>query len=227
MKLSVIIPVFNEKDTIYELLRQVAAVDLDKQIIVVDDGSKDGTRELLANMDQDGLMVVNHPQNQGKGAAVRTGLQQADGEVVVIQDADLEYDPHDFHAMMEQVLQQGAQVVYGSRLLKKDNPQGGFSFYWGGRLVTLATNLIYGSKLTDEPTCYKMFRSQVLADIAIESDGFEWEPEVTAKILKKGIRIAEVPISYKPRKVDQGKKIKALDGLKAIWALLKYRFRAN
>jgi dolichol-phosphate mannosyltransferase len=226
VKLSVIIPVYNEKDTIAELLHQVAAVELDKQIIVVDDGSQDGTREILAGMEQDGLTVVYHQHNQGKGAAVRTGLQRADGEVVVIQDADLEYDPLDFHVMMELVVEQGAQVVYGSRLLKKDNPQGGFSFYWGGRLVTLATNLIYGSKLTDEPTCYKMFRSRVLAGLNIESHGFEWEPEVTAKILKKGIRIAEVPISYKPRKVDQGKKIKALDGLKAVWALLKYRFRA-
>jgi glycosyltransferase involved in cell wall biosynthesis len=227
VKLSIIIPVFNEEETIAELLRKVDAVDLEKQVIVVDDGSQDGTREILAGMNNDGLTVVYHQQNQGKGAAVRTGLQKADGDVVVIQDADLEYDPYDFHAMMELVTGQGAQVVYGSRLLKKDNPQGGFSFYWGGRLVTLATNLIYGSKLTDEPTCYKMFRSNVLEGMDIESNGFEWEPEVTAKILKKGIRIDEVPISYRPRKVEQGKKIKALDGLKAIWALLKYRFRGN
>lgn len=227
MKLSVIIPVFNEKETIAELLRQVDAVDLEKQIIVVDDGSDDGTREILAGLERNGLILVFHRQNQGKGAAVRTGLQMVDGDVVVIQDADLEYDPHDFHSMLAVVLEQGGQVVYGSRLLKKDNPQGGFSFYWGGRLVTLATNLIYGSKLTDEPTCYKMFRSHVLEGMDIESNGFEWEPEVTAKILKKGIRIAEVPISYRPRKVEQGKKIKALDGLKAVWVLLKFRFRAN
>lgn len=225
MKLSIIIPVFNEISTIAELLRQVMAVDLDKQIIIVDDGSKDGTRELIREMNQDGLTIAFHPQNQGKGAAVRTGLRLVKGEVVVIQDADLEYDPQDFHAMVEAMTQKQAQVVYGSRILNRDNPQGRLSFYMGGRLVTVATNLIFGSRLTDEPTCYKMFRTEVLKEIVIESDGFEWEPEVTAKLLKKGIHIAEVPISYEPRPMDHGKKIKARDGVKALWTLLKYRLR--
>ena len=225
MKLSIIIPVFNEKNTIAELLRQVIAVDLDKQIIIVDDGSKDGTRELIKEMNQDGLTIAFHQKNQGKGAAVRTGLQLVKGEVVVIQDADLEDDPQDSHAMIEAMTQKQAQVIYGSRILNKENPQGHLSFYMGGRLVTVATNLIFGSKLTDEPTCYKMFRTEVLEDIDIESDGFEWEPEITAKILKKGIPIEEVPISYEPRPVDHGKKIKARDGIKALWTLLKYRLR--
>jgi dolichol-phosphate mannosyltransferase len=225
VKLSVIIPVYNERDTIIQLLNRVEAVNLDKQIIVVDDGSTDSTKELLNAQSFESIDLIFHEQNQGKGAAVRSGLQAARGEVVVIQDADLEYDPRDFQAMLELMRSQNAQVVYGSRILKQDNPQGGLPFYLGGRLVTLVTNLLYGSRLTDEPTCYKMFRREVLADLAIESDGFDWEPEVTAKILKKGIRIWEVPISYNPRKVEQGKKIKARDGLKALWTLLKHRLR--
>jgi dolichol-phosphate mannosyltransferase len=223
VKLSVIIPAFNEKGTIAELLRRVTALDLDKQIIVVDDGSSDGTREILREIDREDVIVAFHEKNQGKGAAVRTGFKLVDGDVAVIQDADLEYDPHDLLSMLAAMIDGKAQVVYGSRILRQDNPHGGLPFHLGGRLVTVATNLLFGSKLTDEPTCYKMFRTEVLQDICIESDGFEWEPEVTAKILTKGIRIIEVPISYKPRSVARGKKIKPVDGIKAIWTLLKYR----
>lgn len=223
MKLSVIIPAFNEKGTIAELLRRVRALDLDMQIIIVDDGSSDGTREILREMEREDLIVAFHEKNQGKGAAVRTGFQLVDGDVAVIQDADLEYDPHDLLSMLAAMIDGNARVVYGSRILRQDNPHGGLPFHLGGRLVTMATNLLFGSRLTDEPTCYKMFRTEVLQDVGIESDGFEWEPEVTAKILKKGIRIIEVPISYKPRSVSGGKKIKPVDGIKAVWTLLKYR----
>ncbi len=225
MRLSVIIPAFNEKANIEEVLRRLGSVGLEMQVIVVDDGSTDGTRELLEGWREYELLVVSHSRNRGKGAAVRTGLAHATGDIVVIQDADLEYDPQDFHAMLEPIRRQGAQVVYGSRILNADNPRGGLRFYAGGRLVTLATNLLYGCRLTDEPTCYKMFRSDVLRRISIESDGFEWEPEVTAKILKQGIRIVEVPISYAPRSVAEGKKIKARDGALALWTLLRQRWR--
>jgi dolichol-phosphate mannosyltransferase len=226
VKLSVIMPVYNERGTIEEILRRVCAAALDKEIIVVDDGSSDGTRQYLAGLDEEGIKVVFHARNRGKGGAVRTGLAHATGEVVIIQDADLEYDPGDYPALLEPIRQGQAQVVYGSRLLGPGRAHSSAAFYWGGRLITLATNILFNSRLTDEPTCYKVFKREVLESIAFISDGFEWEPEVTAKLLRRGVRITEVPISYHPRKKDQGKKIKPLDGLKALTTLLRYRFLA-
>ena len=224
MKLSVIIPAYNEIGTIEKILGRVAAVPLDKEIVVVDDGSTDGTRQLLAGLNLPGLRVFFHEKNQGKGGAVVTGFAQAQGDILLIQDADLEYDPEDYPALVEPILSGRAQVVYGSRLLKKDNPRGSWSFYLGGLVVTLATNLIYQTWLTDEPTCYKVFTRQVIQDLTIEGKGFDWEPEITAKILRKGIKIVEVPIAYHPRPLEEGKKIRPWDGLEALWTLLRWRF---
>ena len=226
MKLSVIIPAYNEVKTIRQVLDQVRELELDLEIVVVDDGSTDGTRDILNELQGPGLQVVFHKNNQGKGAAIRTGLTHCQGEVVIIQDADLEYDPSDYYALLKPFEDPACQVVYGSRILKKDNPQGGFKFYVGGRLVTLATNLLFFSRLTDEPTCYKLFRRDLIAGISLKGNGFELEPEITAKILRRGIKIHEIPISYNPRGILEGKKINAKDGLLALWTLLRYRFTA-
>ncbi len=224
MKVSVIIPVLNERQTILQVLERVAAVPVEKEIIVVDDGSSDGTWDLLAGRKD--ITLLRHPRNRGKGAAVRTGLGHATGDIVLIQDADLEYDPEEYPRLIAPITQGRARVVYGSRLLGGNNPRSSQAFYWGGRLVTMATNLLYGSRLTDEPTCYKVFASEVIKSLPFEGDGFEWEPEITARILKRGITIFEVPISYHPRRPDQGKKIRPWDGIKAILTLLRWRFRS-
>jgi len=224
LKLSVIIPVYNERDTIEEILARVQAVDVDKEIIVVDDGSKDGTRQVLSGQATDEITVVFHDHNRGKSAAIRTGLAHATGDVIVIQDADLEYDPEDFLAMLRPIQDGRAQVVYGRRTLSKENPRSAWRFYLGARFLTFLTNLLYRADISDEATCYKMFRADVLKSIRLTSNRFEFCPEVTAKVRKRGIRIHEVPISYYPRKVHEGKKIGWRDGLEAIWTLVKYRF---
>ena len=223
MKLSVIIPVYNEAATIRELLARVRAVDMDKEIIIVDDGSSDGTREILEELEEPGLQVILHKTNQGKGGAIRTALPLCSGDVIIIQDADLEYDPNDYHALVEPVASGRCRVVYGSRILKKDNPRGGLMFYLGGRLVSLFTNLLFGSKLTDEATCYKVFERSTIQGMELTRSGFDLEPEITAKILRQGIKIHEVPISYNPRSLEEGKKINAKDGIITLWCLLRYR----
>lgn len=224
MKLSIIIPVYNEESTIEKLLNKVRSVkifDVEKEIIVVNDGSTDKTADILKK--QKDLKIIHHKKNQGKGAAFKTGVKHSTGDIIIVQDADLEYDLEDIKLCVEPILKNQAKIVYGSRELnKKNRAHSGFLFFLGGRLVTIITNLLYGSHLTDEPTCYKCFDAKLLKSIKINGNGFEWEPEITAKILKKGIEIREVPISYFPRK--QGKKIKYKDGLKAIWTLIKYRF---
>lgn len=227
MTLSVIIPCFNECSTILPLLARVRNVDLPKEIIVVDDGSSDGTREILSSLNGDAsdLRVLFHDRNRGKGAAVRTGLEQATGEIVIIQDADLEYDPNDYHAIIAPIVEGRAQVVYGSRNVRR-NRSSYLIFYWGGRLLTLVANMLYGARLTDEATCYKAFRRPILEGLQLESNGFELCSELTAKVLRSGHAIREVPISYHPRSREQGKKITARDGALGIWTLLKYRFRA-
>ena len=222
LRLSVIIPVYNEVTLIEESLRRVRAVELPLEVIVVDDGSTDGTRELLPTLAGIDRLIL-HDRNRGKGSAIRTGLEAVTGDVVVIQDADLEYDPRDFIPMLEKIEREGAQVVYGSRILGP-SPRGYLTFYLGGRLLSLLTNVLYGTSITDEPTCYKMFRREVLAGIPLECDGFEFCPEVTAKVVRRGFRIVEVPIRYYPRGVSEGKKIRARDGWIAIWTLIRLRF---
>jgi glycosyltransferase involved in cell wall biosynthesis len=224
MKLSVIVPVFNEKDTIQEILQQVRAVNLAHEIIVVDDGSTDGTRDLLkCEADQPGTIVIYHDHNQGKGAAVRSGFDRATGDILLIQDADLEYDPRDYPMLIRPIEEKRVKVVYGSRFL---GPRKAMMFWHmlGNKFLTLLTNVLYNAILSDMETCYKVFRADVIKGIPLRSRRFEFEPEITAKVLKRGHRIFEVPISYYGREYSEGKKISWRDGPKAMWTLIKYRF---
>lgn len=226
MKLSIIIPVFNEKNTIKQILEKVESVDLgnmEKEIIIVDDGSTDGTKEILSNL-QKNYKIIYHNKNMGKGAAIRSGIKEATGDIITIQDADLEYDPNDYKKLVQPIIENKASVVYGSRILNKDNKYVSLIYGWGGKLVTAFANWLYWTNLTDEPTCYKVFRADVLKNLDLKCRGFEFCPEVTAKTLKAGHKILEIPISYNPRSTKQGKKIKYRDGLIAIWTLLKYKF---
>ena len=222
MKLSVIIPVYNEKSTIIKIIERVKDVPIEKEIIVVDDGSTDGTRETLHNLHSPDLKIILKEKNEGKGAAIREGLKYLTGDVVVIQDADLEYNPEDWIKMLKIMEGEKAEVVYGSRVLGKGE-KSSIAFYLGGRFLSLLTNFLYRTRITDEPTCYKMFRTDLIKSIELKCKGFEFCPEVTAKIARKGYKIYEVPVSYKPRKIKEGKKIRWKDGLVAIYTLLKYR----
>lgn len=223
MKLSVIIPAYNEKATIRELLERVRAVDIDKEIIIVDDCSTDGTQDILQEEKDKGEKVFFHQKNMGKGAALRTGLQQVSGDYVIIQDADLEYDPRDYQCLLQPLIEGKAEVVYGSRFSTEQKDK--LSLHWfGNKLLTALTNLLYHSNISDMETCYKVWKADIIKNIPIKSNRFNFEPEITAKIGKRGIRIYEVPISYLGRKHYQGKKIKWVDGLSAVWALIKYRF---
>lgn len=223
MKLSILIPVFNERATILEIIKRVQAVPFEKEIIVVDDGSTDGTRELLPQVEQQGAIVLYHERNQGKGAAIQTALQRATGDIIVIQDADLEYDPRDYKHLVEPIVEGRAKVVYGSRFL---GPRMAM-FFWhmiANKMLTLMTNVLYDAILSDMETGYKAFRADVIKNVRLRSRRFDFEPEVTAKILKQRIRIFEVPISYYGREYSEGKKIGMKDGFVAVWTLLKYRF---
>jgi glycosyltransferase involved in cell wall biosynthesis len=226
MKLSVIIPVYNERNTIQEVLRRVRRVDLgdiDKEIIVVDDGSTDGTRDILSMEEDSVTRVVRHQENQGKGAALSTGIKLATGDLVIFQDADLEYDPEDYPKLISPVVKGKAEVVYGSRFTGERRNML-FWHYLGNRFLSFLTNLLYNTTLSDMETCYKLFKREVIGSIEIKSKRFDVEPEVTAKVLKKRIRIYEVPISYAGRELEEGKKITWRDGIPALWALIKYRF---
>ena len=225
MRLSVIIPVFNERATIDELLRRVEAVDIDKEVVVVDDGSTDGTRDALLRLGSAGPTVVLHEANRGKGAAIRTGLQHATGDFVLVQDADLEYDPADYHRLLRMLEERGADAVYGSRFAR-GRPQMKLSHRIGNQLLTGITNVLFGSALTDMETCYKLIRRRLLAEIGITSNGFSVEPEITAKLLRRGIAIHEVPIAYVGRSFAEGKKISGKDFLTAVWTLLRIRVAA-
>jgi glycosyltransferase involved in cell wall biosynthesis len=223
MKVSVIIPVFNEAATIREVLARVRSSSIDKEIVVVDDGSTDGTRDLLNNETCDGTRVYMHDANQGKGAAIRTGIQHAAGEYVLIQDADLEYDPADYELLLKPIIRGKATVVYGSRFLGEHKAM----LFWhsvGNRLLTLVTNVLYDTTLTDMETCYKVIPTELIRGIPLRANRFDFEPEITAKILRRGHRIYEVPISYAGRELTEGKKITWRDGFPALFALIKYRF---
>ena len=235
--LSIVVPAYNEGKTIQEVLKLVKSVDLSalkvtKEIIVVSDGSKDNTVAQAKKVS--GVKVFDQQPNQGKGAAVRRGIQEATGDIIIIQDADLEYNPHEYSRIIKPILEGNAQVVYGSRFLseiqKRKNRifikghQSAYSLaFLGGRIITLATNILFFTNITDEPTCYKCFKAKVIKSINIDCNRFNWEPEVTAKIAKRGIKIHEVPISYNPRTFEEGKKIGWKDGVQAIATLVKYR----
>ena len=227
MKLSVIIPVYNEAATLNEIIHRVRSIDLVFEIVVVDDGSADESPailEKLQNSDQPPLTILRHQRNRGKGAAIRTGLEAVTGDLVLVQDADLEYDPADYPALLAPFKNPSTEVVYGSRNLQR-NPKSTWTFYWGGRLLSWVTNVLYGSRITDEATGYKVIRTTLLREIGLETDGFEFCPEVTAKLLQRSVPIYEVPISYHPRSWAEGKKIQWFDGVIAVWTLLKYRFQ--
>jgi len=222
MKLSVIIPVYNESKTIKEIVERVKAVDIEKEIIVVDDFSTDGTRDILKGIKD--ISLVLHDKNKGKGAAIRSGIRQVAGDYVIIQDADLEYNPEEYLKLVDTAKKTNSPVVYGSRF-SGDRKSMSLSHTVGNKLLTLMTNFLYGSGVTDMETCYKLIKADVLKTMNIKADRFDFEPEVTAKILKKGIKIVEVPISYKGRKWTEGKKITWRDGVAALYTLFKYRFK--
>jgi dolichol-phosphate mannosyltransferase len=226
MKLSVIIPVYNEEATLEEIITRVRATGLANEIVVVDDSSSDNSPAILRRL-QNGtlppLRLLRHERNQGKGAAIRTGLAAVSGDLVLVQDADLEYDPADYPALLAPFTNPEVKVVYGSRNLRR-NGRSSFAFYWGGRLLSVITNLLYGSRITDEATGFKVFYADLLREIGLEGNGFEFCPEVTGKILRRKIPIYEVPISYYPRTWAEGKKIQWYDGLIAVWNLVKHRF---
>lgn len=225
MKLSVIIPVYNEVESIEVILNRVNETKLVSEIVVVDDGSKDGTRDKLKTLDgKNNVRVILHDKNQGKGAAVRTGMQAAKGEILLIQDADLEYDPRDFPELLRPIEEGIADVVYGSRFLGRAHRVTMFWHLVANKLLTLMTNILYNTILTDMETGYKVFRREVIAGMVIRANSFNFEPEFTAKILKRNYRIFEVPITFNPRDYTQGKKIKLHDAFEAVWALIKYRF---
>lgn len=225
MLLSVLIPAYNEVKSIDTLLEKIQAVPLTKEIIIVDDGSTDGTRDRLATYQSvPNIRVVYHEHNQGKGAAIRTAIQHMTGDIAIVQDADLEYEPQDYLALVQPIVEGREKVVYGSRFLNRANRHSYMSFYVGGQVVTLLTNILYNQRLTDEPTCYKVFDSHLLRSIPLDCTRFEFCPEVTAKVAKQGIQIKELPINYYPRSIAEGKKISWFDGLEAIWVLFKYRF---
>ena len=223
--LSVIVPVFNERSTVAEIVRRMRSVELpiEREIVVVDDGSDDGTGAVLTQLRDSTVRVIAHPQNRGKGAAIRTGLESATGDLVLVQDADLEYDPEDWPRLLAPVLKGRARVVYGSRFTGERRNM--LFLHWvGNRFLSLVTNVLYNSTLSDMETCYKLFDRRVLDGIRLHADRFDFEPEFTAKVLRRGIRIYEVPISYAGRELSEGKKITWQDGFTALWTLVKYRF---
>ncbi len=225
MKLSVIIPVYNEVESIQVILKRVHDTKLVTEIVVVDDGSKDGTRDVLKTLDgKDGVRVILHEVNKGKGAAVRTGMSAATGEILLIQDADLEYDPRDFPVLLQPIEEGLADVVYGSRFLGRAHRVTMFWHLVANKMLTLMTNILYNTILTDMETGYKVFRREVLDGMVLHANSFDFEPEFTAKILKRKYRIFEVPITFNPRDYAQGKKIKLHDAFEAVWTLIKYRF---
>lgn len=224
-KITILIPVYNEVDTLRAILEKVENADfcgLEKEIILIDDCSTDGTKEIYPSLP---YKVLYHDVNQGKGAALRDGFKEATGDIIVIQDADLEYDPVDYKDLIKLILENKADVAYGSRL-NGGKPSRAFMFHHllGNKLLTFVTNVLYNTTLTDMETCYKAFRADFIKDIEIKSNRFDFEPEITAKVLKKGARLYELSISYYGREFSEGKKITWKDGFHALWALIKFRF---
>ena len=224
MKLSVVIPVYNEIGTIKEILNRVQSVLQDKEIIVVDDRSTDGTTEWLTQISDDSITVLFHPVNRGKGAALRTGFEYITGDIVIIQDADLEYDPAEYGRLIEPILDGRADVVYGSRFMGGPQRVLFFWHYLGNKFLTLLSNMLTNLNLSDMETCYKVFRAHLLEKITIKSDRFGFEPEITAKFAKLRCRIYQVPISYSGRNYEEGKKITWRDGLTALFHIIRFRF---
>ncbi len=235
VKLSVLMPAYNEKGTIEEIIKRVQAVKLGKvklEIVIVDDGSKDGTREILTTLAKKykNIKLIFHERNSGKGQAVRTAIANMTGDIAIIQDADLEYDPTDYAKLIQPIIDGKVKVVYGSRFLgfRGSNPRKYGTYmaanYYATKLLSMMSNILYNAKITDEPTCYKVFDAKVLKSIPLKCRRFEFCPEVTAKVRKRGHRISEIPIHYYPRSVEEGKKINWKDGIEAIWTLIKYRF---
>lgn len=225
MKLSVVVPIFNEANTLEEIIKRVRASGLADELVLVNDGSIDGTPQVLQKFaGQAGINVLHHERNQGKGAAVRTGIGAATGDLILIQDADLEYDPRDFAKLLDPIQNSGADVVYGSRFLGGPRRPTMFWHMVANKLLTLLTNILYNNILTDMETGYKLFKREALQGITIRSNSFNFEPEITAKLLKRRVRIFEVPISFNPRDYSEGKKIGLKDAFEAVWALFWYRF---
>lgn len=226
-KITILIPVFNEINTLRPILKKIDEInfcDLKKEVILIDDCSTDGTKEILDEI-KDKYTVLYHEKNMGKGAALRTGFKHATGDIVIIQDADLEYDPVDYLPLVQVILEDKADVAYGSRLLG-DKPSSSFilASLLANKLITFIANVLYNAKLTDIESCYKAFKTEVIKDIEIKSNRFDFEPEITAKILKKRIRLKELPVSYNARSYEEGKKITWKDGFHALWVLFKFRF---
>ncbi|MEM9777560.1 MAG: glycosyltransferase family 2 protein [Chloroflexota bacterium] len=228
MKLTVVMPVYNEVHTIEEVVKAVLATERTHELIIVDDGSTDGTRDLypaVQALDTDVIRVILQEKNQGKGKALQTGFHAATGDIVIIQDADLEYDPRDYAAILQPIEEGKAEVVYGSRFRGGPTKTMFFLNMIGNKFITLTANILYNTILTDVETCYKAFRRELIQGIPLRSKGFDFEAEITAKVLKRGHRIWEVPISYNGREYDEGKKIQPFkDGPIAIWCLIKYKF---
>lgn len=223
MRLSVIMPAYNEQETILQIIDKVKAVPIEKEIIIVNDGSKDRTREKLDSIKDPHIKIIHHEKNRGKGMAIRTAIPHAIGDIIIIQDADLELDPTDYPALIEPITSGRADVVYGSRWLKNP-PKVRFISKVANIVITTTANILYGSHITDEATGYKVFRSEHLKSIPLRCERFEFCPEITAKVMKRKLRVEEVPIKFNPRTTVEGKKVGWKDGFQALWTLLKYRF---
>ncbi len=218
-------PVYNEKKTIREIIAKVMAVPIEKELVIVDDASIDGTREILKEYEgKEGIKVLYHQKNKGKEGAIKTGIPFTTGEIISIQDGDLETNPNDFIHLTEPIKKGEAEVVYGSRYYNKDTKGSYFAYKFGARFLSIVVNVLYHQNITDEATCYKVFKSDILKKIPLEYDRFEFCPEVTAKVSKMGYKIKELPMNYYPRSFEEGKKMNWRDGIKALWVLVKFRF---
>jgi glycosyltransferase involved in cell wall biosynthesis len=225
MSVSVIIPVFNEEKTLNEIYRRVKSTNLASEIIFINDGSTDGTSLILRELAKEPkVKILKFPDNRGKGAAIKSGINEANGKIIIIQDADLEYDPGDYPKLLKPINEDAADVVYGSRFLGMKRQPFLFWHFLANKFLTQITNLLYGNHLSDMETGYKVFRKRIFENLSIQANRFNFEPEFTAKVLKKGFRLEEVPVSFSPRKYSEGKKIGIKDAVVAVWTLIKFRF---